>query len=189
MRRFWVKVCGNQFFSQFDLEGNEHEWQEYNHINPNKVLFLPFPPEFAKLVNSKKTASVVSCSLPSIEIEINTENGNNHNNVEWCRKSIIKMVPHTICGFCGYEFDEGVIAECPRCFASKHWYCDQCDEFKLNQKTDDQDRVLCPDCELRGLMRVDQICEFWDEHHNYYNIIQFGDEKHIILDYLVRHDI
>lgn len=178
-RRYWVKVCGDSCFPQFSEDGAEYEWQRVQ-VNPDTVLFLPFTEELAAKVRSKGTLAVAS-SLPPIEIPV-IDPGS----LRWCRPSALRVIPHTTCQFCGAELDEGVEAVCPRCFATNHWYCDVCDEFKDKPKYDTKQNALCPDCAVpRGLMRINQIWENWEEKHAHYNVIEADGHRHLIFDFLV----
>jgi len=117
-RRYWIKVADGIFYPQFDENGVEYEWQQVK-VKPEAVLFVPFTPELVARVRAK--CEIVD--LPPIEILV-------AETVEWCRPCKIHLVPHMVCGFCGAELLEGIEATCPRCFATHHWYCDVCDEFK-----------------------------------------------------------
>lgn len=173
-RRYWVKVADGNFFPQFDDAGYEHSWQSID-VKPEAVLFVPFTRELAAKVRAKGAQAEVA-DLPPIEILV-------AESVEWCRPSFIRVIPHMVCGFCGAELPEGVEAICPRCFASHHWYCDICDEFK--DPVFRQQVAYCPDCDERGLMRVDQLGETWEEKHTHYTRLVVDGQTRLIFDFRV----
>lgn len=189
-RRYWVKVVDNKNYPQFDEDGTEHAWREYD-VKPTKVLFLPFTKEHADNVRKKGTLVDIK-ELPPIEIDVK-------NDVKWCRPSKIIHVPFGLCGFCGAVLppviwkwgrdDKGIVriteaSECPRCFSSNHWYCDKCDKFYETMLLDDRDNIFCPKCEERGMMKVYQICECWDEVHSHVNVLDVDGKRRIILDFM-----
>lgn len=171
-RRFWVKVIGGRWYPQFSPDGKEHAWREYPNDHVEKVLYLSFSKKFAAKVGPIAEA----IDLPELDIPV-TGSGS----VQWCRKNTIRRVPHTVCGFCGAELVEGSIAICPRCFAANRWYCDRCDTLKGSPKIDKKGNALCPDCD-RGMLRIEQIGEWWDEAHNHHDILDFDGKRHIVLD-------
>lgn len=170
-RRYWIKVADGIFYPQFDENGVEYEWQQVK-VKPEAVLFVPFTPELVARVRAK--CEIVD--LPPIEILV-------AETVEWCRPCKIHLVPHMICGFCGAELPEGIEATCPRCFATHHWYCDVCDEFKDPGWRGQV--AYCPDCDERGLMRVDQLGETWEEKHSHYQRLVVDGKTHLIFDYRI----
>ena len=173
-RRFWIKQCGDVDYPQFDDDGKEHAWKEYD-VKPDSVRFVPFSPELAAKVGDIAEPS----TLPEIEIPVSEA-------VEWCRPSKLKLVPHTVCGFCGAELREGTEAVCPRCFATHHWYCDRCDKFQADPKFDDRQTALCPDCpEPRGLMRINQLYDWWEERHFHYQVLEVDGRRRLVFDFKV----
>jgi hypothetical protein len=155
------------------------------------VLFVPFNEDLAARVREKGNL-VEARSLPLIGLSVKRT-------VTWCRPSKIHYIPKAICGFCGHKFKEPLMWKwsqdsgtvtieestmCPVCFATNHWYCDQCDSFK-DTAVLVNGNVVCPDCPERGMMQVCQLVDIWEEKHSYVNVLDIDGNRHIILD-LVR---
>lgn len=150
---FWIiTLRDGRSIPQFNPEtGEEIPYDPSLAKNISKAMWVPFSPEFAKMVR-EHGRDVIPTPFPRHEVDLR-----DNDELLLLRRGFLSQFNYYHCTNCGEDFtwDGSEELECPRCGAINMWYCRVCDEIKDDPRYMPGGEVQCRDCPIpQGLERI-----------------------------------
>lgn len=183
-RRFWIRVLPDgSALPQFDPNTGKYCGFESYPGQVAQIIFMAVTPTLAQKIVANGDQAEPSV-LPTLTFDIPPGM-----RADLHRVGSLQLEPMHVCGFCEMEFS-AELDTCPRCLAKNQWYCGKCDALIQRPIVDYKARqVRCPTCEALdpcGLKNIRRIGDFVEEKHFTHYVLVIGDERHIILDCVVK---